>query len=69
MTYPVVELNGFDNSLIGVQQGPNVFLVRDDLDVSNDGSPRHLGFVEIVLYFGTLSNVFNLSIDKLDKMG
>lgn len=35
-TYPVIELNGFDNPLIGVQQCPNVFFVSDKLDVFND---------------------------------
>lgn len=68
-TYPVVELDGFDDPLVGIQQGPNVFFVGDELDISNDGSSRHLGFVKIVLYLGALRNVLDLSIDKLYKMG
>lgn len=66
-TYPVVELDGFDDPLVGIQQRPNVFFVSDELDIFNDGSSRDLGFVKIVLYLGALRNVLDLSIDKLYK--
>jgi hypothetical protein len=67
VTYLVIELNSLDDLLIGIEQGTDVPLVLDELDVSNDGSSRYLGLVEIILNLGTLGQTLVLSIDMLSS--
>ena len=66
MTYLVVQLDSFDNLLIGIKQGTNVPLVLNELDVSNNSSSSYLGLVEVILNLGTLGQALVLSINVLD---
>jgi hypothetical protein len=67
VTYLVVKLNSLDDLLIGIEQGTNVSLVLDELDVSNDSSSSNLGLVEVILNLGTLGQTLVLSIDMLSS--
>jgi len=66
VTYLVVQLDSFDNLLIGIKQGTNVPLVLNELDVSNNSSSSYLGLVEVILNLGTLGQALVLSINVLD---
>jgi hypothetical protein len=63
----VVELNSLDDLLIGIEQGTNISLVLDELDVSDDSSSGNFGLVEIILNLGTLGQTLVLSIDMLSS--
>lgn len=66
-THLVVKLNSLDDLLIGIEQGTDVPLVLDELDVSDDSSSSYLGLVEIILHLGTLGQTLVLSIDMLSS--
>jgi hypothetical protein len=63
----VVELNSLDDLLIGIEQGTNISLVLDELDVSNNSSSSYFGLVEIILNLGTLGQTLVLSVDMLSS--
>jgi RNAse (barnase) inhibitor barstar len=66
-TYLVVELDSLDDLLIGIEQGTNISLVLDELDVSNNSSSSYFGLVEIILNLGTLGQTLVLSVDMLSS--
>jgi hypothetical protein len=66
-TYLVVELDSLDDLLIGIEQGTNISLVLDELNVSNNSSSSYFGLVEIILNLGTLGQTLVLSIDMLSS--
>jgi hypothetical protein len=63
----VVELDSLDDLLIGIEQGTDVPLVLNELDVSNNSSSSNLGLVEIILNLGTLGQTLVLSVDMLSS--
>jgi hypothetical protein len=63
----VVELNSLDDLLIGIEQGTNISLVLDELNVSNNSSSSYFGLVEIILNLGTLGQTLVLSVDMLSS--
>jgi len=67
VTYLVVQLDSFDNLLIGIKQGTDVPLVLNELDVSNNSSSSYLGLVEIILNLGALGQTLVLSVDMLSS--
>jgi RNAse (barnase) inhibitor barstar len=66
-TYLVVELDSLDDLLIGIEQGTNISLVLDELNVSNNSSSSYFGLVEIILNLGTLGQTLVLSVDMLSS--
>jgi hypothetical protein len=67
VTYLVIELNSLDDLLVGIEQGTDVPLVLNELDVSNNSSSSNLGLVEVILNLGTLGQTLVLSIDMLSS--
>jgi hypothetical protein len=63
----VVELDSLDDLLIGIEQGTDVSLVLDELDVSDNSSSSYLGLVEVILNLGTLGQTLVLSVDMLSS--